>query len=119
MYNSLGQRITLIQKWSGLTASDFSKSIGVLRNQLYRYNDGSQQPNYSVLHSILTRYPQISPQWLMLGVGEMVIQKDTQGLVAEPSEVYELTGPNDAELRTMLKTVKEAISTYIYRAEKK
>lgn len=119
MENTVGKRIERIQQWSGLTAGEFSEKVGMLRTQLYRYKSGDQQPGYVILEKILTIYPDISPQWLMLGEGEMVrSQKETPTDEVNESKVSYNSSASEDELINMLKGIRDAISSYVYKAEK-
>ncbi len=120
MENTVGLRIETVRKYTGLNTSEFAEKIGVIRTQLYRYKKGEQSPSYDLINKILTLFPDISPQWLMLGQGEMLIsQKDTHmGLVSEPAGGYSSATSED-DMVNMLKNIQSAISVYLKNAEKR
>lgn len=120
MENTVGLRIETVRKYTGLNTSEFAEKIGVIRTQLYRYKKGEQSPSYDLINKILTLFPDISPQWLMLGQGEMLIsQKDTPvGIVSEPAGGYSPPTSED-DMVNMLKNIQSAISVYLKNAEKR
>jgi len=60
----------------GLTAARFSDEIGVQRSGISHILSGRNQPSYDFLLKILSRYPEISTDWLIMGKGEMYLPRE-------------------------------------------
>ena len=65
------ERIEQVMKALGLSARQFSEQINVqpatISNMMSRRNN----PSLDVMKRILSRYPTLNPEWLILGNGEM------------------------------------------------
>ena len=64
-------RIQLILKTKNLTASSFADDIGVQRSAISHILSGRNNPSLDFIQKILKKYPEISPEWLLSGKGEM------------------------------------------------
>jgi plasmid maintenance system antidote protein VapI len=56
----------------GLTSSRFADKIGVQRPALSHVLNGRNKVSLEMVTKILTAYPEISPDWLIQGEGEML-----------------------------------------------
>lgn len=63
-------RIKLIISLSGLTVNSYAQKIGVNPQTLYKYI-GGRMPAVESLQKILSSYPDVSAEWLLMGEGEM------------------------------------------------
>lgn len=63
-------RIKLIISLSGLTVNSYAQKIGVNPQTLYKYI-GGRMPAVELLQKILSSYPDVSAEWLLMGEGEM------------------------------------------------
>ena len=64
-------RILQIINEVGLTASNFAKEIGVLPSTISHISSEDRNPSLDVVQKILNKYKNISPDWLLSGIGEM------------------------------------------------
>ena len=54
------------------TQAQFASAIGIQRAAMSHIISGRNNPSLDVMTKILHRYPQINPDWLLLGKGEML-----------------------------------------------
>jgi transcriptional regulator with XRE-family HTH domain len=65
-------RLLKLIKHFGLTATRLAEEIHVQRSGISHILSGRNQPGYEFIVRILTRYPDISPDWLLMGKGAML-----------------------------------------------
>lgn len=66
------ERIRQTIEYSQLSASAFADAIGISRSGLTHLLTGRNQPSLDVARKILAKYPEISTEWLIMGMGEML-----------------------------------------------
>ena len=64
-------RIKQTIEYSQLSASAFADAIGISRSGLTHLLTGRNQPSLDVARKILAQYPEISTEWLIMGMGDM------------------------------------------------
>jgi transcriptional regulator with XRE-family HTH domain len=64
-------RIKKIIRHEGLNAGSFADEIGVQKSSMSHILNGRNNPSLDFVIKTLTRFPDINPQWLLLGKGEM------------------------------------------------
>jgi hypothetical protein len=67
----ISNRLILFLETIGVGNNEFAKSVGVSKSYLAGLKKGSAM-GVDKLLDILNTYPQLSPQWLLLGVGDML-----------------------------------------------
>lgn len=65
-----------------MSASAFADTIGISRSGLTHLLTGRNQPSLDVARKILAKFPEISTEWLIMGMGDM-LRSDEQ--VEQPS----------------------------------
>lgn len=65
-------RIREVINYSQLSAASFADTIGISRSGLTHLLTGRNQPSLDVAKKILAKYPEISTEWLIMGMGEMM-----------------------------------------------
>ncbi|HEY4650185.1 MAG TPA: helix-turn-helix transcriptional regulator, partial [Pontibacter sp.] len=65
-------RIKELIESEGLSSSQFADAIEVPRAVLSHVLSGRNKPSLDVMLKVLARYKKISPEWLLLGEGEML-----------------------------------------------
>lgn len=69
---SVLERLNRIISYYDISLRKFAISLGVhyntIQNTFYRQSDVS----FTILHKVITTYPEINPEWLMTGKGEMI-----------------------------------------------
>ncbi len=78
-------RIQSILEKESLQPSRFAEIIGVQRSSISHILSGRNNPSYDMIQGILTNFPQISPDWLLLGQGDMYRSPVQKELFTEDS----------------------------------
>ncbi|MCW3787851.1 helix-turn-helix domain-containing protein [Plebeiibacterium sediminum] len=58
-----------------ITSSRFADIIGVNRSSISHILSGRNNPSLDILQKVLTKFPHINPDWLLLGQGNMLRNK--------------------------------------------
>lgn len=66
-------RIHLLIKSKNFTAAQFADEIGVQKSGVSHILSGRNNPSLDFIQKILTRFPDISTDWLLFGKGPMMI----------------------------------------------
>lgn len=64
-------RLLRILKQYNLTSTRFADELGVQRSGISHILSGRNQPSYDFLVKLMKQYPEISPDWLIMGSGDM------------------------------------------------
>ncbi|RTQ52326.1 helix-turn-helix domain-containing protein [Hymenobacter gummosus] len=68
-----GGRITQLLEHYGLSGYEASSRLGYAsRSKLYKVMNGEVRPSYETLVDILAQFPEVSPDWLLMGKGAML-----------------------------------------------
>ena len=73
--NIMKERLHLILKTKNISASKFADEIGVQKASISHIISGRNKPSLDIVMKILKRYPDIRPEWLLLGKGPMIYSK--------------------------------------------
>jgi transcriptional regulator with XRE-family HTH domain len=65
------ERIDKVMQMEGMNSAVFANAIGIQGSTLSHILNGRNNPSLSVLQSILNRFPNISPEWLIMGQGSV------------------------------------------------
>ncbi len=65
------ERIEKVMQSEGMNSAVFAAAINIQGSTLSHILNGRNNPSLSVLQSILNRFPNISPEWLIMGQGSM------------------------------------------------
>ena len=79
------ERIKKVIEYSQLSSSVFADTIGISRSGLTHLLTGRNQPSLDVARKILSKFPDISTEWLIMGMGEM-LRPDEQTVAASFDE---------------------------------
>ncbi len=66
------ERLNSLLKYLKLTSSQFADEIGVQRSSVSHVMGGRNKPGFDFIRKILSRFPEISADWLITGDGEML-----------------------------------------------
>ena len=69
---NMKERIIKIMECERMGQAQFASAIGIQRAAMSHISSGRNNPSLDVMTKILHRYPQINPDWLLLGKGEML-----------------------------------------------
>jgi len=65
------ERIEKVMQHENMNSALFANAIGIQGSTLSHILNGRNNPSLSVLQAILNRFPNISPEWLIMGQGSM------------------------------------------------
>ncbi|MDR0364067.1 MAG: hypothetical protein LBH92_03500 [Bacteroidales bacterium] len=66
------ERIYKVIEYKGISVNEFSKKIDVSNGYLAKQRAVNANIGSQILEKIVSVYPEISPEWLLMGVGEML-----------------------------------------------
>lgn len=58
-------------KEKNLNKNSLSKVLGISQPALKKIESNTNLPSFKLLFELLTNFPEINPEWLILGIGEM------------------------------------------------
>lgn len=68
-------------EYKGLNVSSFEKSLGMANNTIRKkIVSGNSNMGTDTLQIILKNYPELSADWLLLGIGEMIRKHETPAM---------------------------------------
>lgn len=86
MENSPGQRLRQWRDYKGLKLADVSRDTGIKTTTLSTTEQpGASNPSYDTISKVLAAYPDLNPDWLLLGTGSML--RDGRALSQLPPAV--------------------------------
>lgn len=106
------EKIVKLLERENLTAKQCADIIGITRSSMSHIINGRNNPSLDVMRKILENFPNINPEWLILGEGEMYRQKSNPrepGLFDNIIETNSLSDENNE--KQPQKTTDEIIST--------
>ncbi|MFI3322471.1 MAG: helix-turn-helix transcriptional regulator [Rikenellaceae bacterium] len=71
------ERIFEIIQQNQLTAWKFAEMLNVQASSISHILSGRNKPSFDFIEKVLTKFPKINPDWLILGKGEMYRDDDT------------------------------------------
>lgn len=92
------------------TASEFAENVGIQRSSISHFLSGRNNPSLDVIRKILTAYPDINSDWLILGEGDMLLtplNNKTEVLSTSKSEVTQVAEPSPQQPHLFDQMVKE------------
>lgn len=78
-------RIKQVMDYSQLSTTTFADTIGISRSGLTHLLTGRNQPSLDVARKILAKFPEISTEWLIMGMGEMFRTDNQEVQPSQPS----------------------------------
>lgn len=70
------ERILLLMKAQGMTPTQFADEIGIQRSSISHILSGRNNPSLDVILKILGRFKEIDSNWLILGKGNLLKEKE-------------------------------------------
>ena len=107
-------RLIKVLNHLGLTATRLADEIGVQRSGISHILSGRNQPRYDFIVKFLTRFPEINAEWLLLGKGTMLKDKEP---VAESKPIKDHSSETvrQPDLFSTTQTREEDAAAYIPR----
>lgn len=114
------QRINRVIAFENMSLRKFSLSIGILYNTMQNIFYRNSDVSHSIIYSIIRRFPNISPEWLVTGTGEMLrdnnaLQETTKELAKTLKENKELMNEINEQQEQIqsLQKIVEQLSTLL------
>ncbi len=73
----VAKRIAELIEYSGMKVADFAERVGIQKSAVSHLISGRNKPSFEVLSSMLILFPELNPDWLILGAGDMLRQTNT------------------------------------------
>lgn len=89
----------------GITIAAFERSVGMSNASFGKSLKNGGSIGTDKLEKILTIYPDISPMWLLKGIGEMVYGDNTEFVENEKTENFQILKNNSSNI--LLNMIKE------------
>lgn len=86
------ERIMQVMAQKGFTASQFAEAIGIQRAAMSHITSGRNNPSLDVMKKILERFPDISPDWLLMEKGPM--KRGSQPVATPPESTTPPPAPS-------------------------
>lgn len=106
-------RILSVMAHYKLTKSEFAQRIHVSQGVLSHISNGRNNAGLEMVVSILNEFPEISPEWLVLGKGGMLKSKQDRDQIENLSklidEVMLVNNMNYNSLNQRIETLKERL----------
>ncbi len=67
----MNSRLLQFLNAENITQAQFAASIGVARASISHIISGRNKPSYEFISAMMKQYPQLNPEWLILGKGRM------------------------------------------------
>ena len=77
-------RIIQVLEYSQLSKSSFAEKIGINPSGLTHILNGRNQPSLDIVKKIVTAFPEISSEWLVMGMGQMIRSEEVSAPSVEP-----------------------------------
>lgn len=71
MITTMNSRLLQFLNAENITQAQFADSIGVARASISHIISGRNKPSYEFISAMMRQYPQLNPEWLILGKGRM------------------------------------------------
>jgi transcriptional regulator with XRE-family HTH domain len=92
MIDELNKRIIEVMVRTEHSKSSFATALGVSLPLITHITTGRNKPGMDIIQKLLTHFEQISPDWLLLGNGEMYRQQAKQAdftpVIAQLNELF-------------------------------
>ena len=96
----MNSRLLKFLSAENITQAQFADSIGVARASISHIISGRNKPGYDFICAMLQKYPQLNPEWLILGKGKMYKENPKpQTTLPDPSTDDLLFPSYDAEMQ--------------------
>ena len=84
LITTMNTRLKQFLAAENITQSQFADTINVVRASVSHVLSGRNNPGYDFIKAIMTAYPALSMEWLILGRGKMYRESPTDAVAAPP-----------------------------------
>lgn len=110
----INERILAIMAHFSKSKSEFAAELGISQGVLSHLSSGRNKAGLDLVVSVLTHYPDVSPEWLLLERGEMIREKDhnssKEQLLQLVNEVKMVNDLNYNSLNQRIESIKSKIN---------
>lgn len=86
----------------GLSSSRFAEEIGIQPSGVSHILSGRNNPSYDFIVKILNKFPDLNPDWLLLGKGEMFRESTVKAQpVSQPQNDPDLFGQDVTNVKSV------------------
>lgn len=110
MKQSIKNRVSAVLKYKNLNVNRASKVLGMPQRTLNRQVNEDGNISIDLVNALLNHFTEISPAWLVMGYGEMLVSDNAQACKGVP---FYNDLPVSAGHRDAFDPAKEAPSSYI------
>jgi transcriptional regulator with XRE-family HTH domain len=101
----MNERLIKLMEYLEYTPSVFADEIGVIRSSISHIMSGRNKPGVELLQRVLKRFPEVSAEWLLAGIGPMF--KEGARTIVNPATQHEIahtahTAQKSAEQTSLL-----------------
>jgi len=103
-------RIKQLMEKKNMTSTQFSDEIGIQRSSLSHVLSGRNKPSLDFMLKVKERFPETNLDWLLLGLGKMVLEDQHKPILNVPESNQHLqteTRELDFETKSSGQTVSE------------
>jgi transcriptional regulator with XRE-family HTH domain len=90
-------RIRQLLDHLGLSPADFAIKLGVQRSAVSHILSGRNNPGLEFLQKMLITFPEINPDWLLLGKGKIQRAEFSGGVPEMEHQIHEMTGRKESQ----------------------
>ena len=95
---SIGKRLSILMQALDCKAAEFARQLGIRPSNVSHIVNGRSDPSCRLLQSIFTQFPNVNPDWLILGQGSMFRQQgEGRREVSLPFDSLFVTSPAPAK----------------------
>ncbi|MFI3261861.1 MAG: helix-turn-helix transcriptional regulator [Rikenellaceae bacterium] len=96
------ERLSILLSVKGLTALKFAEIMNVQPSSISHLLSGRNNPNYDFILKLIERFPDISPDWLLLGQGDMFRVIHTTPVEEAPREEKPIIEVHETEAKVIV-----------------
>jgi len=115
MENTINQRIELLVEQSGKTKNFIANQLDISATYVKKITSGKSSPGYEIINGIISLFPNLSVEWLILGNGPMY--REESSLVSEPMVSYGKYTEDKLDLMSKLIECQEEKDRYRHLLE--
>ncbi|WP_159522963.1 helix-turn-helix domain-containing protein [Sunxiuqinia indica] len=100
MKDDIKDRVIAVMHYFDCNNAQFSQKVGLNNNTtIGRIIKGDTRPSFDVLYKILSTFPDLDANWLILGRGKMFLHAENKTEVNEPIPAYGSNDGNEIEIQ--------------------
>ncbi|MDR2205798.1 MAG: helix-turn-helix transcriptional regulator [Flavobacteriaceae bacterium] len=97
MKNEIRLRIKELREYLGLTQTQFSEKIGGQQPNLSHMEKAGKKISIDIIYEIISKF-NISPNWLVLGIGDMILSEDDNSINVGGCQKVGNNSPNATQI---------------------